>query len=261
MMTQHAAGRPASGSRASRNAAANLRLTRARRAEEEEEKKEDEPAAEEEEEETPTTKKGKRGKNRGANEPTDEKDEDAPAGKKSKSSKRSGGKAEEEEEKKDEEYAEEEEEKKEDEADARATAAARNVLATERKRIAALRAEFADDPKFAMKAIDKGWSVRDAKAEYSDVLRKRTGGGKASAPTAGNRPLTRRGPAALEDDHSDDTGGEDFDASAHPFMQLVSEKAKANGGNRARAVSLATRERPDLHKAFLQEANPHMAIA
>lgn len=134
-----------------------------------------------------------------------------------------------------------------------------SAIATERARCKAINAAFPNHPKFAAQAIDKGWTVAQAKAKAFDA-----GIGAKAAPAAskpgGVKPLQASGKvrrAADEDD--DDAGGGYESESGDPvadFNALVAKHAKRNGGNRAKAVTAAAKEDPELHTEYLCALNP-----
>jgi ClpP class serine protease len=105
-------------------------------------------------------------------------------------------------------------------------------LRDERERIKAITSEFADDAEFALEAIDKGWDVKEAKAQYCDVLKKKL----AEKPQAdGAEPLTENG-----------EGGEkivDFNEAA---KALAKEEKIALGD----AYKKIARQQPELYQSY-----------
>ena len=123
------------------------------------------------------------------------------------------------------------------------------ALSVERKRIADLNAAFKKDAAFANQAIEQGWSVVEAKAQYADKLQAeneqlRAEAAKSAKPVkpAGAEPATfgageGEGRSALE-----------------TYRQRVDELLKA-GYSRQRATLHIERHESQIHKAMLAEVN------
>jgi len=90
-----------------------------------------------------------------------------------------------------------------------------SALNDERERVAALNKEFADDPAFAVKATQEGWTLAEAKAEYCDVLKEKL----AAQPKADNK--VDGVPPIASDGSGDGETGADFIAAAR---ELAEEK-------------------------------------
>jgi signal peptide peptidase SppA len=120
------------------------------------------------------------------------------------------------------------------------TEARESALSAERERVAGLKAEFTDDPGFAIKAVEQGWSLAEAKGEYCDVLKgrlaERDETAAAGAAAAGAEPLAQDG--------SDDAGGGDFMAEAEQLAEAKQIGITA-------AMKQLKRSKPALHAAFL----------
>lgn len=113
--------------------------------------------------------------------------------------------------------------------------------AAEQKRITELRAEFEDEPDFALKAIEAGWDVTEAKAEFCDVLKARAAEQAKAAATAGQK---ESGSAPIKTEGSDGGGDVNFIEQAR---QMV-EDGKAK--NMTVAMKKLRRRDPELHERF-----------
>jgi len=114
----------------------------------------------------------------------------------------------------------------------------------ERKRAAEIREAFLDDAEFAIKAIAEGWSLQEAQAEYSDILRERLKEqAKAAEKNQSKAEKPAEGTAAIATDGTDDAGGEDFLTEA----RKISEEKKIS---MAAAMSQLARKKPQLHAEF-----------
>jgi hypothetical protein len=121
------------------------------------------------------------------------------------------------------------------------------ALSTERKRIADLNAAFKKDAAFANQAIEQGWSVVEAKAQYADKLQAENEQLKAEAAKAPKAPAGAE-PAAFG-------AGEGAGLSAlETYRQRVAELVK-EGYSRQRATLHIERNEAQLHQAMLAEVN------
>jgi hypothetical protein len=121
------------------------------------------------------------------------------------------------------------------------------ALSVERKRIADLNAAFKKDPAFANQAIEQGWSVIEAKAQYADKLQAENEQLKAEASKSAKAPAGAE-PATFG-------AGEGEGLSAlESYRQRVDELLK-QGYSRQRATLHIERHEAQLHKAMLAEVN------
>ena len=124
------------------------------------------------------------------------------------------------------------------------TEAASDAVGEERKRTAAIRDAFADDPEFAIKAVTDGLSVADAKAAYCDVLREKLKTQAAKTPAANERS---QGAEAIATGDTDGAGSGDFMAEARELAETKKITVTA-------AMKKLARTRPNLHQAFLSQS-------
>lgn len=111
-----------------------------------------------------------------------------------------------------------------------ATAASSKATEDSRKRLTDLKAAFPDDLAFAVEQFEAGASLLEAKAAYSDVLKKKL----AAKTNAGPEPI-QSGDSA--------SGGESF-------VALGKKLAKEEGIPLGAAYKKLARQRPELHKAY-----------
>lgn len=142
----------------------------------------------------------------------------------------------------------------------------------ERARVKDLRTAFAKDTTFALEAIDAGWSVVEAKAQYSDrqaaqLETERAARAKAEADLAAEK--SRKASATTgttvpavrpAGERTASAGDEEAPAvtATERFGQLV-EKARAAGMSRSDAVKHVAKTNAEEHRAMLLEANPGKA--
>ena len=109
----------------------------------------------------------------------------------------------------------------------------------ERIRATQLKAEFPDDPEFAIKAVSEGWSVAEAKAEYCDVLKEKVKAveeqTRQDKETQGAEPLENSGSG---------------DGSTGDFVSAAKELAKAENIKLGDAFKKVAREQPELYAAY-----------
>jgi len=120
------------------------------------------------------------------------------------------------------------------------------ALSVERKRIADLNAAFKKDPAFANQAIEQGWSVVEAKAQYADKLQAENEQLKAEATTPAKAVGAE--PAAFGN-------GEGASVSAlEAYRQRVAELVEAGKSRQAATLHIERNEK-QLHQAMLAEVN------
>ena len=119
------------------------------------------------------------------------------------------------------------------------------TVATERQRLVDLRAAFAENPEFAMKAFEEGWNIEQAKAHHHDVLQKQIAEYKAKQAKIDeqqqNKPAIGANVIISED--SDDEAGADF-------MTEARELAEKKNISMTAAMKQIARKKPQLHEAF-----------
>jgi signal peptide peptidase SppA len=109
---------------------------------------------------------------------------------------------------------------------------AETALAAERKRVTEIRAAFPKDVVFAMEAVEQGWDVMQAKAQYCDRLLLV---GQAYT-VIGAKPLR----------YEDSTAG-----PASDFLEQAAQLAKEERITKTEAMQYLAQEQPELHQAFL----------
>jgi len=116
----------------------------------------------------------------------------------------------------------------------------------ERIRMSQLKTEFADDPQFAMKACTEGWTVAEAKAEYTDVLREklRTQDAEHKSEMENRNSQTSDGAEAIATGDTDEGTEGDFMAEARELAETKKITVTA-------AMKKLARTKPALHQAFL----------
>lgn len=121
--------------------------------------------------------------------------------------------------------------------------AADDAVAAERaasqKRIADIRAAFQKEPDFALQAIEKGWTLTEAKAAFSDVL-------TARAEVAAKAPRAPAPAAAAPVA----TGPEPVAQTEKDFMSLVEDHMKATGCTKLQAMSAMCKKHPKAYADF-----------
>ncbi len=123
-------------------------------------------------------------------------------------------------------------------------AVAKAATGQERQRCADLKAEFPEDLEFAMEAIEQGWDVQQAKANYCDRLR-----------DARKTEKKSKGAAPIEQQHSGSAGGMDFMSEARAM-------AKEDGISVTEAMRRVNRDNPELHDSFRSKsAGQRLTIA
>jgi signal peptide peptidase SppA len=113
------------------------------------------------------------------------------------------------------------------------TAPAAAALAEEKTRVADLRAAFPKDPAFALEAIEQGWDVTAAKAQYCDRLL----AGKVTAAPAG--------PGAPPLKYEDSAEG-----PASDFLEQAHALASREKISRTQAMRRLAQEQPKLYEDF-----------
>lgn len=113
------------------------------------------------------------------------------------------------------------------------------TLAKERGRIQAINEEFADDPGFANKAIEEGWSLAEAKGEYCTVLKEKLASKRKEKKAEGVPPIAGDGT-----DNADDSG--DFIAEAR-------ELAATQKITKAEAMRRLKRDKPGAYAKFREQ--------
>lgn len=121
--------------------------------------------------------------------------------------------------------------------------AAAELQAADRKRLSELRAEFPDDPAFALEQYESGHNVIEAKADYCDVLKKRLESKKAEG---GAPPLT---------------GSEEGGENTIDFNKAAKELAKAEGIKLGEAYKRIAREQPEVYYDYVEKIPPVNIIA
>jgi signal peptide peptidase SppA len=113
-------------------------------------------------------------------------------------------------------------------------ATAETALAGEKKRVGEIKAAFPKDAAFALEAIEQGWDVTAAKAQYCDRLM----AGKVAVPgkTSGAAPLP----------YEDSAEG-----PASDFLEQAAALAKEEKITKTEAMKRLAQEQPSLHQAFL----------
>lgn len=114
--------------------------------------------------------------------------------------------------------------------------AAEELLAADRKRLSALRAEFPDDPGFALAQYEKGSDVTQAKAEYCDVLKEKLADAGKTETAAGAAPLS---------------GSEEGNEKTIDFNAAAKALAKEEGIKLGDAYKRIARERPDVYYNYV----------
>lgn len=132
---------------------------------------------------------------------------------------------------------------------------ATEVLAQERKRVAELKAAYPKDSDFALLAIEKGWSLLEAKAEYADVLAKRNEELQAEKDKL-SADLSKSKLGTDPIGH----GGSGEGAAKGDFMEQATRLAAEKGISRGTAVTQLAQENPDLHRAWLAKQKPRERV-
>jgi len=127
---------------------------------------------------------------------------------------------------------------------------AKSAVTVERRRCAAINAAFGHRPKFAKTAIEKGWSVSQAKAKAYDH-----GITVKSATSGGVKPLQAAGRFRSDHDHDDEEYESESGDPVKDFHDAVNAAAKRNGGNRMKARATVMKSDLDLHTAYLLATN------
>lgn len=127
-------------------------------------------------------------------------------------------------------------------------AAIEEAKASERKRHAALKAAFPEDPEFAAAQFEAGASVEQASVAYVPVLQKKLREQAAKAPVASTAPAPAASvaPPVLAGG-SPETSGTDFMAEARAYSERRKVPMLA-------AMQAVAREKPELHRAFKADA-------
>lgn len=112
----------------------------------------------------------------------------------------------------------------------------------ERARMGQLKAEFPDDPEFALKAFADGLTVDEAKAAYCDVLRE-----KIKEQPAVQKETKGEGSAPIPSSDTDGQAGGDFMAEAREMAEKKKITVTA-------AMKRLRRKNPALHEAFLEKS-------
>lgn len=123
----------------------------------------------------------------------------------------------------------------------------------ERKRSADIKAAFPRHPQFALEHIEKGSTLAEAQVAFNAVLeaellasqtaradaeKKIEAASKSGKPAAGAPPVpVGANPASAQ-------------GSVHPFMALVEERMKQNGGNRIEAMSYCCARNRQLYREW-----------
>jgi signal peptide peptidase SppA len=131
----------------------------------------------------------------------------------------------------------------------------KNDVEIERKRAGDLRAAFPKDAAFALEAIEKGWSVVEAKAAYADKLQVQLDeqiakSAAADKAKADDKPAKTGNDALPALRGKADSGSESGDT----FQAKVDELVKS-GVSRGVAVSRVAGKHPELHRAFIEASN------
>lgn len=113
------------------------------------------------------------------------------------------------------------------------TVTADAALAAEKTRVTAIKAAFEKDPTFAMEAVERGWSVTEAKAERHDRMEK----------DAAAKPKGSPGVPFGESDPNGE-GNEDF-------MTQAREMADSKKISMTDAMKRLSRSNPALHQQFV----------
>ena len=117
-----------------------------------------------------------------------------------------------------------------------AEAVAKAATDKERQRSADLKAEFPEDLAFAMEAIEQGWDVQRAKAEYCDRMRE-----------AQKQESKTKGAAPIEQQH----GGS---AASTDFMSEARAMAREDKITMTEAMRRVQRDSPELHESFRSQS-------
>lgn len=121
---------------------------------------------------------------------------------------------------------------------------AQQVQTAERNRMKELREAFPDDPQFAMAQCEKGATLIEAKAAYSDVLAERLAE-KEKAEVSG----TTGADAAIGAAAAEGTANADTEAD---FMTVARQYARDNACGMSEAMQTVRRTNKALHEKFLQ---------
>lgn len=127
-----------------------------------------------------------------------------------------------------------------------------DVLAAERKRVAELKAAYPKDAEFALLAIEKGWLLVEAKAEYSDVLQKRNEKLEADLEAA-KKAQPGKTPEKLGPDPIGAGGSKEGGEGSKTFLQLSDEYRAANKCSVQEAMSQTARLHPSAHEKYVLE--------
>ena len=134
--------------------------------------------------------------------------------------------------------------------------------------IAELKAEFKDDPAYALEAAEKGLTLIEAKAEYSDRLREQVKDRDAKleandlkikelqADAEAPKKLHGAHPVAETDNNDGGGGGGAYDNPKAEVNQRIAAKMKADPNlARSAAHKAVMAEDPDLRQAYLEAHN------
>lgn len=147
------------------------------------------------------------------------------------------------------------------------------ILKKERERVASIRSAFPDHPDFANKHIDEGSTLDQARLAHAPILQaelktqrealaaaqdelaktKAEAEKARTAQASGTVPFSRPRPSGAG------VGGDEEGSARDRFLSLVT-KLEDKGLSRQKAVRKASADRPDLHKAWLEEHNPEASV-
>lgn len=128
-----------------------------------------------------------------------------------------------------------------------------DALAVERKRCADLKAAYPKDTEFALLAIEKGWSLLEAKAEYSDVLQVRLDAAeKAEKDRAEKDQKEGKGRESLGAPPIPHGGAGGQAPATGDFMEQARLSAKAGGISLGKAIEKLAAENPKLHAEYVE---------
>ena len=111
---------------------------------------------------------------------------------------------------------------------------AETALANEKKRVTEIKTAFPKDAPFALEAIEQGWDITAAKAQYCDRLL----AGKVVLPGKAN------GVPPLPDNDS-------AEGPASDFLEQAAQLAKEAKITKTEAMKRLAHDQPELHQAFL----------
>lgn len=115
----------------------------------------------------------------------------------------------------------------------------------------AIKAEFKDDPQFALDAILAGKTLVEAKADYADKLRVQVNELKLAAQKPAARAPESNTPIRAE---ASERAPQNAEPPMEAFRKLVAS-FESKGMNRDAALSAAVRANRSLHQAVIQAAN------